>query len=445
MAEETILGALVEYAKDTAGAAILEEGKDMVDEGLNYLKRKADQVKEFVVDEIHEVGSLMNGGSDSLQLVKNDYYQTTLDKHVTRTKHRTKRVKRGDLPSNIIPASRTLIVPIREAHVHNAVQKGIYPLSYTSMPYTYWKRRRAWRRRGRRFRKRRKTITKRGAKNIAARVMGMSPYQKFTNISKSYFGDTSGSAPAPAYGRIVRSELIHFYENQITNTTDGTQKLDSLISSKPGLNTVATNNYKYSFRKIVYNMELHSCVNEMFEATFWWLMATDESDTVNDSPLNLWKAEYVDKNQDLINASTDFDADWTTYPTMYKAFNDQWKIVKKYKTVFNPGQTKKLRLKGMPFIYKNADNPSGSPYIRKGKTMVLLYQLKGVPTHQNASGTQTTDVNLTPAALDVIIVKRFEIARSVYTDGVYAMSNNLPTVTAGVSLMPEASATITTV
>lgn len=447
--------AVIEAAKDAFIGAVESEaatqGREMVDEGINYLKRKKDAIENFIVEEIHDVGDLLNNDINSMQLVKNDYYQSKLNfpviKHTTKGRNK----KRRKAEQQMIAASRTVPM-VKEAKAYNLIQKGIYKQSLTRMPYTFWlrKRRRFNRRRGR-FRKRRKLVTKRGVKAITSRMQGMSPYQEFTHLSKTYFGDTqfvgnpAVEVPNPTYGNIVRGNIGFWWQSDISSNVHGYTKLDEILASKPTLNAATSNNYKYSIKKFSVTLELHSCVNEMFEATFWWCLCKQNDTDAGLWPKALWKDEYVDRNEDTVNAATDFDKDWTTYPTKYKQFNENWKIMKKYKTTFLPGQTKKLKLKGRSFIYKVADNDDNLQYSHAGMTQVLLYQLKGVPTHQNDGVDQTTDVNLTPAALDVLVTRKHMMARSMLTDGIYSTTNSLPAITSGLSLMPEASATITTV
>lgn len=317
-----------------------------------------------------------------------------------------------------------------------------YSRSFIKMPYGRYRRRR--------YRKRRRGgsryATKRGVKMAIAKNVGMSPYQEMHRSDGVFIGLTSGSTPQPAYGQTHRQGIAFMKYINVTGAAIGTAALDEILAAKalPGLGDLgelrAEDNYRYHFKNRRYNFMWHNCMNEVVQATFWWLECNDDS-TANSDPAALWETAWKNKSAKATAATqTEFYQDMFTFPFDYHEVRGRWTLKKKYKTVFQPGQTKQMFCKGASFRFAEAENQSGENI--KHATNWMLVEVKGVPTHQNSSGTQTTNINYTPAALDCIWTEKVHIARSLRTHMLEQHLNQRDSITAAKSLLNEATADI---
>lgn len=75
-----------------------------------------------------------------------------------------------------------------------------------------------------------------------------------------------------------------------------------------------------------------------------------------------------------------------------------------------------------------------------------MFELKGVPTHQNSAGTQSSAVNYTPGALDLITEYQYRAAVSIGgTQLMTELEDTRDSVTAAQSLVNEGAGQIATV
>lgn len=126
----------------------------------------------------------------------------------------------------------------------------------------------------------------------------------------------------------------------------------------------------------------HNPLSERYEASFWWLECScDVTDT--QTPITVWEAEYI---KTLPNAATgpDFNRNYVTFPTKHREWREHWRIVKKIKAVFNPGDVKKWRC-DLPNGKSAANERAANSFIN-GVTHVLMIQLKGIPHHNWTAG-----------------------------------------------------------
>lgn len=279
----------------------------------------------------------------------------------------------------------------------------------------------------------RKYCTKRSVKALIARDQAMSNYNRMISAGGLYYGSLTFES-----GKVKRFARTVFSRTALEGTDYGTGRVDLLIDDDISAKTdVIKENTRYRFKKLRCKWLFHNPMNETVRATFWWLVASEDGDN---GPLTWWTLGHTaDKN----TGTEAFDTNFHSYPTLYPAVRQHHRILKKFTTVFRPGETKTLFTKGRPFQYNKEE---GYHEYVKGITHTLMTELKGVPTHQHDSmGVQTSAVNYSQAALDMIYEISVEGARAqIGPKDTEYYKEGRGVVTAAQSLTNDAAAPITT-
>lgn len=189
--------------------------------------------------------------------------------------------------------------------------------------------------------------------------------------------------------------------------------------------------------------QIHNPMNEIVQANFWWLMYKED---VSNSPEFIWSSAYSQR-QPLSSATVviPFEEAFFDYPSKYEEFNKYFKIKKKFVMVFQPGETKKLKLTLPKNRLSEVDVPNET-YLG-GITHNLMVEIMGVPTGDVSGGPpavyQPGAINFTPASLELIYFYRTKIgmaSNDVKFQGYYGDTRQA--ITSANSLIPQVSAAI---
>lgn len=313
----------------------------------------------------------------------------------------------GDLPSNGVyeDISRSGFVPRHGSHLIKMRR--------------YSKRRFSKKRSRRGYRKRKKYVTKRGVKALISRNV------RFTNQKVEYLVQNKFWCGG-GWGKRA-FQVVPF--NYTQASWGDINSIDSFVTSKLALDTAVTPGTAefakaytgvYS-RAAMAKFMFHSSLNEDVIATFWvikpkFAKTLSTTDTIQEwwsslsypysysggtynfakpnlGPLYRWYLEWYE-NQSVSEGYT-FESDFTTFPTKYAQFNKEYKILKKYKVIFKPGETKTLRMKvpGIMFNSQTSEISLGNIGVGQDNfTRFLMVMVEGVPTHQNNAGTEDESV-----------------------------------------------------
>ena len=268
-------------------------------------------------------------------------------------------------------------------------------------------------------------VTRRGVKRmIGEHAQFVDKYTHIQDQGGVYLGYvTGGNIPTVRYGYVERGNMIFGSKTEW-------EAWATIVNNNSPTKTAGHNesvNYKYRTRRRKYTFLFHNPVNEVVRATFGWIKCKEDGATTH-TPAIVWPLEYAQK---VDVSGTAFDTNFLEYPTKYKIFNDYFEILDKVKVLFQPGQTMKWKTKCRPSILSETDAPDEAH--RQAHTYFLMWELKGVPTHQNGGGTQTNQVSYSPAALDCIYHESLEMARTSAAGDLIHVQSNLPEVTAGKS------------
>lgn len=267
-----------------------------------------------------------------------------------------------------------------------------------------------------------KYVTRRGVKRmIAERAAYEGKYTFIGQMFDIYMGYAPAGVPSIRYGYCERGSFILVTRNTLVawnNIVD-----NNTIDKTTGHNE--TDNYAYRYKKGKINWIFHNPVNEKVRAKLWWVRCKQNCSSSFDASV-LWTQEYNQKKD--VATAINHENDFMDYPTKYKEFNDYWEIVDKQKVVFAPGQTLTWKTKiRVPGPVKLQDMTADVN--QAGFTYALMWELAGVPTHQNDAGVQTDKVSYSPAALDVIGHISCEGARTTSTGALHNVLNGLGPVT----------------
>lgn len=301
-----------------------------------------------------------------------------------------------------------------------------------------------YRRRRYKRRRRGKRVTKRGVKaliNIHAKK-GLNRC-KFRRSHGTYLGNVVGVVPTPVFGNVVRGSAemeFHNYTDIQNDMATAALQLPVVPYGTVGAGKSAIQDRKMCIYRRRVNVMLHNPMNELVRATFWLVCPREGNST---QAVTEWSNQWTTK---LVTSGTGtFVTDYTSYPSDYPQWRAMWKIHKKWSTVFQPGQTKRMWFKipaTQSFYPLDLVDGASKPFI----TYNLMYELKGVPTHQNNAGTQTENVNYSPAALDMCFEYTYCVSLS---SGAMDLKLNgdfqRDAVTAGQSLINEGAGQIATV
>lgn len=201
-----------------------------------------------------------------------------------------------------------------------------------------------------------------------------------------------------------------------------------------GVDQPQLGNFVYHVRKHTMQVLIHNNVPETCEANIWWCL--NKQDTEED-PLEIWTTEYDQQHPasgPLDN--TTLTADFMTFPTEFKEWKTNYHILKKFRTSFAPGETKKLFLKFRNIKFQRNQAPVVS--FIAGMTHHFMIQGKGVPTIQNDSVTvDPTQITRSRVGFDIIFDERMELGGTAQRFGMLGTVLNLGTVTEARSINPS--------
>lgn len=463
---EGVVGAAV----DEVGYIATEVGRQLSSKfsvPFKRLKRKIRSYEQGVIQEIenneekffkHVLGKDQQENKGAVQVLRSN------PKPAKRLRKRHRVDYGGDPPSNAVVAT---VGPSEE----KSKSKYSFWKSYRigNMPYA---RRRRYGRRKRRFRKR-KYVTKRGVSRLIRSSVadGMSKVSWSIHNHGICYGDFNrkGFQVIPfnqlfgTYGDIDRIwDTINQYTKTVPSSAfdaAGKPQSTSQILSMPSMLTFT----------------MHNPMSEVVMANIWWIAPRQDSQVSSAiaewwrgstipynpatltydfahaslGPLYRWFVEYGE--YDSFGAASTFQQDFTSGPTVYRQWNKEFRIIKKYTVSFAPGQTKILRLKmpGFRFNTKDEGVSLGSTSAHMFKySRWLMMETKGVPTHQNSDSTETniSVVGRTRTGLEFV----YENKR--YIKGVTQLpvlwetkAFGYDTVTAAQALIPETSGTVRSV
>lgn len=298
----------------------------------------------------------------------------------------------------------------------------------------------------RRYKRRRKgkRVTKRGVRamiNIHAKK-GLNR-MKFRRSHGTYLGNVVATVPTPVFGNVVRgaSEMeFHPYSSITADQATAALMLPVVNYGGAAQPKSALQDRKMCIFKRRVNAMFHNPMNELVRATFWLVCPREGNNTQPDAE---WSNQWTTKL--ITSGAGSFVTDYTTFPTDYPQWRAMWRIHKKWTTVFQPGQTKRMWFKipsTQSFYPLDLVDGNSKAFI----TYNLMYELKGVPTHQNNAGTQTENVNYSPAALDMCYEYTYSVSLSSGAIDLKTRADfQRDTVTAGQSLINEGAGQIATV
>lgn len=296
-----------------------------------------------------------------------------------------------------------------------------------------------------------KYVTKRGVKRIIKDTVALIGDCEFIRQSSLFIrtaNDGAGNVDPIGTGALLYGKRAIFswtWDNRnawFVGTDSYQDRIKKIVSyptpggaDAPPSDTV----YLLSHGKIFLEFHIHNPMNEVVQATFWWLKCVDDT---NLAPEETWKTMYENRDA-LSGVAIPWDAAFFDYPTKYDHFNDHWEIKKKFQVTFQPGETKKLTLTIPKAKLAEVDVDATNAYI-KNITHNLMCEIMGVPTGQVTAGNYVPNtINFTPASLELIYWSRTKIGGASQAANFTGFhSDSRGTVTAGQSLIPEVSATI---
>lgn len=311
------------------------------------------------------------------------------------------------------------------------INKGGYRVeqSFYKMPKRF--KRRGKYRRGRR---RSKVMTKRGVKALIQRNAQFAGSWNKYRKGKAFYLNSS-------YGNHAVSEMD--FNNISHMTTDYVNYIAKIANFQPGTGGVDQPQFgnKYQAKGGKVKLMLHNPLTEIVIATFWWIRPKGME---NDTPSSVWQtewAQYAPATASVYNKT--FSQDFQTYPTEFPEWKKRFDIVQKYNVVFRPGDYRELYLKLPSFTF---DYQEQSGFNFNSNTRHLMIQLKGIPTMQNLGTGDPTNVNYTLTHLEMIYELEYQLVPLATTATSFLASRiERGTVTAGKSLIPENTSSITIV
>lgn len=332
-----------------------------------------------------------------------------------------------------------------------------------------------YRRRGRRRRRSRKgTITKRGVKQILARSVATAGSKVTVNIQSigSVYGDYRAKGMGifpfhwsyPSNGDLNQFLLAAVNSNPAPNAGIGTG-IDSFPRAQVGFWTKSTE----------VEILLHNPLTEGYFANIWFIKnknffaGSATFDIANTSvpynhitkvysftnsslgPLYTWNNQWAAQS-DFAETQT-FERDFCTYPSKYKFWRELFDIKKKWKTFFTPGETKVLKVK-LPGIHFNrldydTDITTGNVKYLQDLTHFLMFELRGVPTHQDdGDDNEAFRYTIAPCRTAMEYTVRYStvVGQLNGKDVVWDHDQfNYAAVTAAQSLIPEVQSTVRSV
>lgn len=423
--------------KEAEAVRLIEEIPILLND--NYRKRRKGQAGQVV-----DLPLVSNDPSEKAMVV---YGQSTIAPYRQRKRRTTRRdvprIASTDEPTYVSRALAVIPDSDDQKMSFNNSQRRIT----TNMVYFRGKRRSRYGRRARRRRfKKKKYVTKRGVKAmLGAHSKVCAPYNSWSRTLGYNLG-LAVAVSSGAYGIIYRGvmggllssrddmhTLRDFFEKYRTDTTT-----DDVGDPTPGIDI---GNYAMHLRKRRYTVEMHNPMNEKVRAKFWLVKCLQET---GNTPLTLWTNEYDQAYYDdgVPANAPDMTKDPITYPTQFKEWNANYKIVKKWQTIFGAGDVAQIKFKLPACTFRGDDFATDPLHIRLNRniTFFFMYELKGVPTH-SSTGT-TTNVNWTPAGLDAIMIHSLEGAISAQPSQKTFHTPNAEAITTATSYLPDNNAAI---
>jgi len=316
-----------------------------------------------------------------------------------------------------------------------------------TMPWNYyrqskkggWKRttKKRYKRNVRKGKPYRKLATKRGVKAMIGRMANQNGYIR---IYKSYAGQFGGD-----YNDVARNVQVA-HDGVFINAESLLVDNYFAFPTEGGATQPEAAQRAFTWRKAHIRWQFHNDLTEKYTATFWWILCKDDIATGN-TPLVLWQADHGLSNP-ASGAVIPFVSDFNDYPTRHERFNRHYKILKKVKSVFNPGDTKTWVTK-IPSKQKwNAETHDATGYYR-GITCFLMVELKGIPTHNWTAmdAEEITVVTRTKTHIEYVFDYEAEwtMTDSLYLDPQFGTVLDEDEFYEGKSLIPDTEQPIRTV
>lgn len=349
---------------------------------------------------------------------------------------------KDDLPDNVVLAHRTFRdIALRQGH------SSIKPLSRTTV-MAYGKRKRSMKRK-KRTSKRRKFATKSAVKKMIKDGPSIHFKRGQNDIQSLYLGDIIGVQPSPTFGKKFIGIYSWWTSGQLGSSL--TSALARMPAAGP-TNPIPDDKATLWLTKLRHDWDLHNPMTEDVIATFWLI---ETECTTDIDPYDMWVYEWGQMREVAISTPilaaeyTSHAQDFFTYPTEFPEWKRYFRIKKKWKTVFKPGDNKKLIFKHAPIRYVTNENDIDAATFVKGKSYFLMYELRGIPTHQNTGGSLATsnvnNLSYSPGALDCVHKRSYFVAASRLHGKDVRYANNLVVPTGGYTNQVTAQGQITVV
>lgn len=427
-----LIGEAAPVIAEIAKGIVYGAGGQLAIEAVNELKQGEQAIQDAVIKEVHALLTrLEEAGEDLIE---------TVEEKVASFKHDRRRKRRRTAP----PSDQALVTMVEDVRrsqpIALSVIQGKRGGSFIKMP---GKRKFKGKTRGRKAKRSKKAVTKRGVKSMIARQAVFAGSWLWYCYSNKGFAGSYSTGAMSEYGLQHRGYIV------FRDALGTLASLKTAVFDK-GLNLPSTgaadqpqaDTYTYMFRRCIRKIYFHSCMTENQTMTCWLLRQKQNNDNV---PTNTWSTAWSDfaVTTGGSYSSMTFEQDFSTFPTEFREWRRNFEIVKKYQFGLVPGQTKMIKIKGhMRKVY----NPEDDNVYNKGKdTHYLMYQIQGVPTHNGTTPT-LTEINWSPTGVDIIWDEKFQFgANANNAKASYRISSRSTLSAAGKSLIPEVSTNITAV
>lgn len=464
-----------EYVVSSVAASLENAAKSagvqMVAAAVDKVKEEVMEVEQAIEDKIVRLGKRAGNRITDYYKRKKSRTGTSRDR-VTPVEAFT---MEEELASNVSPLAEMDDEDADEADGDEMKDddKVGYPVFLNSFLNMRYKRRR-------RYRKKRKLVTKRGVKNIIANYIPTNRatyaqcfsgfvYGPFGQRGLNMFPVCAGGVWNNSPGTPYACDLREMY-------TCAVQALDSTAGTITS--NFAWKNYRYEFmfhnpitygeictvwliKQIDTEEDLIQVNNNVpptqnatvpFPVTSAWQDKTYANLTAVHGPLKIWKDEWTEVQRVSPVQPINFYQDFTTFPTSYQQWNKKFKILKKVKFYLSPGQTKVWHCKvpsgkweSSAHINSIGNNTDVVYY--GGTTCFFMFQLEGLPTHQNGVSNNPFEVNRSCTGMeftgrcyaDVAMTSSQKFRKMQF------IANDTNSITAAKSLIPDTATTIATV
>lgn len=317
-----------------------------------------------------------------------------------------------------------------------------------------------YKRRRRGSRRSKKKVTKRGVKAIIkkqAAWLGDGYCEYSTSQAGAFYTSLTGQGHIPAFSvPPAYPTLVHNCKGYKTHGFLHKASLDDMmLKNEQNADVTFTtqapdpDSIKFHWKKAQVDFEFHNPMTELVKFRCWVFKAMD--DGVGDI-YTVWdEQEKKLRTPDLSGPATEaLNTVWKSYPSRFEYIRENYKLVHKYKTLFQPGQSKKLKIKlGAGTYSKLADNPNGFTYI-KNKSFQILFECQGMVTHLNSAAQNNPSiVCYSGVGLEYVFnftaLTAWSLAGAKWTQVVGTNTVAAVTIAGAATLQPQNEGTVRTV